>query len=171
MLLCRTIEELRVSSPCRTGMPRRVECFSTFLALDVGFDIRGLKIISEPCRAFHPSLIVRLVSPNLYSKPAPEHATQLCVDLGLIKVSEQICKGYSNFFEPRKPSWSLLTELHANKDLGSISKSSKRAVHCRQSSACYARSALAYSMLFSWRKADDLSMVRKSRSRSLTTFS
>jgi hypothetical protein len=78
-------------------MPRRVECFSTFLALDVGFDIRGLKVISEPCRALHPSLIVRLVSPNLYSKPASEHATQLCVDLGLIKVSEQICKGYSNF--------------------------------------------------------------------------
>jgi len=60
-------------------------------------DIRGLRVISEPCRALHPSLIVRLVSPNLYSKPAPEHATQLCVDLGLIKVSRQICKGYSNF--------------------------------------------------------------------------
>jgi hypothetical protein len=102
--LCRTVEELRVSSPYRTGMSRRVECFSTFLALDVGFDVRGLKVISEPCRDLHPSLIVRLVSPNLYLKPAPEHATQLCVDLGLIKVSEQICKGYSNFLRAAKPS-------------------------------------------------------------------
>jgi hypothetical protein len=99
-------------------MPRRVECFSTFLALDVEFDISGLKAISEPCRALHPSLIVRLVSPNLYSKPAPEHATQLCVDLGLIKVSEQICKGYSNFLRAAKTILKPFNRVTCQQGLG-----------------------------------------------------
>ena len=39
ILLCRTVEELKVSSSYRTGMPRRVECSSTFLALDAGLTL------------------------------------------------------------------------------------------------------------------------------------
>lgn len=99
-------------------MPRPVECSSTFLALDAGFDIRGLKVISEPCRAFHPSLIVRLVSPNLYSKPAPEHATQICVDLGLIKVSQQICKGHLNFLRGAETILKPFNKVTCQQDLG-----------------------------------------------------
>lgn len=94
-------------------MPRRAEC-STFLALDAGFDIRG---ISDPCRVLHPSLMVRLVSPNLYAKPAPERATQ-CVDLGLIKASQQISKGYSDFLRAAETILEPFDRVACQQELG-----------------------------------------------------
>ena len=77
-----------------------------------------LEDISDPWRVLHPSLIVRLVSPNLYAKPAPEHATQLCVDFGLIKVSQQICKGYSDFLRAAETILEPFNRVTCQQELG-----------------------------------------------------